>query len=199
MMMRRLDDLGRDLLLHVNAPAEIQLIVLRQAARDFLARTEAWLDTLPSIDLVADTADYTLTHQYPAHIRRVTAVRILSEQDVTDGNEGTLQNPEYYEMVLPDILRLDTAIIPGEDVTDGLSVDAVLVPNMNCQELPVDLLERSQEGIVARALYLLMIQPGKPWTAYDLATIHMRRYADLVSSAMGDLARRYTSDGGLQA
>lgn len=167
------------------------LQTLQDIGRDFCSRTEAWIEDLPSIDLVADEDEYTVQSSWNARIDRIREVRINTTEGVTAGNEGTLQEPDDYEFDGDHTLKLDDSIVPTSAVTDGLDVQVAIVPNWDAQELDPAFLERWAEAIIFGAKAALMIMPNKQWTNPQLAVFYSRKYEDQISSAVGEKHKRY--------
>jgi hypothetical protein len=169
---------------------------LQQAARKFCEKTEAWRETLPAIDLVAEDVTYTLTPSYDCEIRRILEVWIRSEEDVDDGLDGTLQAYDKYEYE-PEgsVLTLDDTIEPQEAVTDGLVVKVVLVPYL-VTDVDSDAVQGGisptflnywAEPILAYAKYSLMLMPKKTWSNPQLATVFLNDYNTGVSRALTEV------------
>jgi len=180
---------------------QIVTAAIREAVRRFLLRSEAWQYKLTALDLTADTVAYTITPDaYEADIRRILSVRILTEQEVTDGLEGTVQDESDYEFTPPTTLTLDDSIEPQESITDGLVVTVVLVPKVDSTvEVPEELARQWFEAIRAYTLWILKTQTNKPWSdaaGAKLALIEVNRG---VAQARSDMARGFKVGEGLEA
>jgi hypothetical protein len=164
---------------------------LQQAARYFCIETEAWQEKLAAIDLKDATTSYTLTTDYEAEFRRIVTVWIRTETDVTNGDEGTVQDFDKYTFTPAATLELDDSIEPQEDVTDGLVVKVVLVPYLNTDVGTVQVeagisptfLNLWAEAIIARAKHTLFIMPRKLWSDPGLAAYWLNEYRKGVSAA----------------
>lgn len=190
-------------------PNVMVLQYLQQAARDFCIETEAWQEELAAIDLVEDTLAYTLVVEYDAEVRRILEVHIRTEEEVTDGADGSLQNYDKYEFTPPTTLTLDDSIEPQEDVTDGLVVKVVLVPQLfeDVDSITVQagisatFLNLWAEPIIGRAKWLLKRMSGKTWSDPQGAAIGMADYWKGVTAAKQEVeAFKYRSESdGMEA
>lgn len=167
---------------------------LQQAARQFCSETEAFKEKLAAINLVEDDVTYTLTPTYNCEIRRIDEVWIRTSTDVTNGDDGTLQEYDKYTFdPLTNVLTLDDSIEPQESVTSGLVVKVSLVPYLktnvwagtptNAGGIPAAFLNLWAEAILAYAKYTLMRMPGKPWSNPSLAMVHKKDYDSGVTDA----------------
>lgn len=162
-------------------------------------RSEAWVEELTPIDLVAEQLDYSLSTTWKAYIRRVVEVRRLSPEEVAAGYKGSVTAPQFYTFTPPDTLTFDQQLIPHEAVTAGLVVKVVLSPLWNCVEIPDWMFSRWAQGIEARTLFKLKAMRGTPWYDPDGAALFLSEYNQTLGEAMGDTARSYTTGGGLHA
>ena len=180
---------------------------IQQAARQFCTDSEAWREELPAIDLVAEDVTYTLTPSYDCEIRRVLKVWIRTEDDVTNGDDGTLLDFDDYEYApAGSVLTLDDSVEPQEAVTDGLVVEVVLVPYLSTNVdalltqggISATFLNYWAEPIIARAKHTLMRMTRTAWANPDLAGVYLAEYHDGVSRAkteMDGLQYRNEQDG----
>lgn len=151
-----------------SCPLPVQSQTLCRAAQDWCRDTESWRETLPTVTLVEDQADYTLVMPsddagspvlYPA-----TPLRVLSA--TVDDRERKAS------LSARGVLTLTSIPTAGDDGKD-LTVKAVLQPTTGSALLPDWFVERWQRGIIARALELLYGMSGKPWAEKDgLASQH---------------------------
>lgn len=167
---------------------------LQQAARQFCSDTEAFKEKLAAIDLEEDEVEYTLTPTYDCEIRRIDEVWIRTSTDVTNGDDGMLQEYDKYTYdPLTRTLTLDDSIEPQEDVTSGLVVKVSLVPYLktnvwvgtptNTGGIVAAFLNLWAESILAYAKYTLMRMPLKSWSNPQLAMLYKRDYDSGVTDA----------------
>lgn len=163
---------------------------LRKACRIFADDTDAFIEELSPINLVAAQRAYTLTPSWDCRIKRIKEVWIRTSTDVTSDLEGTKQSEDLYRFERPDILTLEEGIKPGVAVTDGLVVHVVLVPEVDQtgdNVVSLEFLNDYSEGIMNRALYTLCIMPKQRWSDYDRAKLFLSEYKNEVTRAMGDI------------
>lgn len=180
---------------------------LQQATRKFCEESEAWREKLAAISLVAEDVTYTLTPTYTCEIRRILEVWIRTADDVTNGNDGTLQGYDKYTFdPLTKVLTLDDSIEPQESITGGLVVKVALVPYLKTDVhtaliaggVTAAFLNLWAEPIMAYAKWSLMRMPGKAWTNPQLAVMHLADYRDGVTRAKIEadgLTYRHDQDG----
>jgi hypothetical protein len=176
-------------------PENIMLQALRLAGWEFLEQTEALLEEVV-MATVAGQLSYTVTLATPdCRIQRVKYVKtrtnatsdwnLISSIDpscffLTGDNDDTITFIDNYE--------------PSISFATGLQVTCVIVPKMeDSQGLPRAFLNRYYDGIIARALTILMLQPKKSWTNPDLA-----QYFDSIFTRKKGAAKReiYTKNKG---
>ena len=179
------------------AESAVVLAALRRATRLFFQRTEAWQYELDPIDIVAEQASYVLAPGRNAVILRVIEVRLLSEEEVSSGYEGSIAAGQFYRFTPPSTLELNDQLKPHAAVTDGLRVKVVMIPNMEPGDVDEQVFNRYGEAIIAKAIYDLKSESGKPWSgpAQEYRTEYLRG----ISSARGDLARGFCVGEGLRA
>lgn len=149
---------------------------LKHAIRRYCIDTEAWKVTIDPVDLVASQQEYSVTPNWDARIQRVAEVRVNSEAGVTNGDEGNVIHPTHYEFTAPKTLRFESSYIPSDSVTDGLVVDAILVPFIDEFEIDEEFLNRWYEPIMAWAMHDLMMMAAKKWTNPVLAAQNLDQY-----------------------
>lgn len=152
---------------------------LKDAGRKFCNESYAWYEPLTAIDVVADQQEYALTTAYPAQFKEIKSIRMLTESEVTAGDEGSLVDPAYYRLNLPATLHFNTGHIPVTAVTGGMVVKMVLVPQMDAEELPEWIISRWGEAIIGWAKYDML-------RAFDIgkAMIFSSQYNDVLNQAM---------------
>lgn len=182
-------------------PNTIILQGLQKAAREFCRETESWVETLASIDIEEEERFYALTTTFTATIVRIKELRINSENGVTEGLEGAVQNPELYEFAPATLkVELDRSIEPVEDITDALDVKIIIMPTMAATTIEQWFLSRYTESIVAWAFWSLMMMPNKRWTNATRAEFYLHEYNKGINKAGTENLLEYTGrDPGLSA
>lgn len=152
-------------------PPNVIIQALRTSARHFCITTEIWQKELAAIDVVASTAAYTLdpatTLEEEPEVRRIMWAKI----------SGGCELPiEGYHLSFNDALVIpafqlvfETAYIPTTSVTGGLTTKVVLVPDGETDSLSTTIVGQWGDGILAGALWQLLMFPGKPWSNTDRA------------------------------
>ena len=196
----RYDELLRRVQQQCSGTEDVNVLpALRRATRLFFQRTEVWQYQLDPIDLVADTKDYTLSPDRDAIILRVIEVRLLSDEEIASGYEGNITPGQFYTFTPPDVLTLNDQITPRSNVTDGLVVKVVLMPNLEPGEVDEVMFNRYGEGIIAKAIYDLKGEAGKPWSDPQGRMDFKFEYLRGIANARGDIARNYSVGEGLRA
>ena len=156
------------------------LTALYRVGREFCKRTKAWQEDLDAIDAVADQAEYTLTTIEDAMYDRLVSVKL-------NGTDYTPYEYKAYKFLENTRLIFNSGYIPTEDITDGIEVTAILVPNYGSNILPDWFIDKYSTGLIAGASYNLMISAGKPYTNPDLAGVYRGIYRYEINRAMNDL------------
>ncbi|MCK9517999.1 MAG: hypothetical protein M0R74_03065 [Dehalococcoidia bacterium] len=182
-------------------PEYLMLQALKRVARKFCQDSDAWRVQLDSIDLVEKQLAYVLTPlsggtTWGAQIKHVLAVRINTEDGIDKGNPGVLISQPYYTFYPTDTTRinasiaantllLDDSLEPAEDVTDGLEVEVVLVPELNEDdtEIDMDFLAMWSEAIIGGAIAYLMTMKKRRWTDIQRAGLFQADFNKGVSRA----------------
>jgi len=174
-------------------PEILRVQAIQDALHEFCQESEAWREELAPIDIVDGQLDYNLVPEYDAHIHRIEWVRINTEDGVT--NEITPDNLDEALFTMtpgdPDVLTLDETLEPGDDVTSGLTVKAILVPEFNTHDIAEWFANRYWKGIVAKALSIRMVDTAKRWTNPTKAAIYEAEFRDQIADARGEKRREY--------
>lgn len=165
----------------------------QEAQRDFCLASKAFRETLASISLVADQADYTLTPSWDCRINSIAEVWLKTESDVTNGLKGTQQEEDDYDFAKPDTLTLADGITPSVAVTSGLVVRVILVPEhlqSGNNVLSIDFLNDYADGIIARTAWRLKKMPKQRWTDLKMVPFHLAQYNTAITDAMADISMK---------
>lgn len=168
-----------------------------QAGRAFCEKSRVWRENLDSYDLVDGTKAYTLTPtvdstEYAARLEAILEVRWNSEDGVSNGDSGLVQNWRTYGFnPNTNVLTFETA--PTEDVTDGLDIRVVLVPHLGATDINDWVLNLYAEPILACAMYTLKKIPKVDWADAGGSALAYRQFISGVSKARADVAREYRS------
>jgi len=164
------------------------------SGRDFAKETESYIQELTAIDSVADQLEYTITVPTQFDFLRVFEVRTRTEDEVTDGTDGTVVDPSKYDWVLPNTLKFFTAPF-SEAITGGLVVELCLAPQEDEDDSVLDFswVRRYSEYIKAGALYNLFAQPKRDWTSGTEATRFFAEYRKGIAYAKREVYNKYTT------
>jgi len=156
---------------------------LREAVRIFCRETESWRIKV-EIDRVDEQADYDVTILYDAYIKRILSIKnrtstTQSFDSITGMNLNQYRlNDEYTGF------SFLSGYEPKNDLSTGIEIEMVLMPETNCEELSGNLLDRYYEGIVSKAKALLMRTPQTPYFNPDLSQFYERDYIVCVANAI---------------
>jgi hypothetical protein len=164
-----------------NYSREATVFALQDSGREFCNRSECWFENLTAIDIVANQQNYTMSFDYPAQIKRIKSVHILSATEVTNGDEGTLIAPNLYSLVLPQTLKFKADHEPRTAVTGGLVVEVVFTPDMGANEIAEWVVSRWSEGIIGKAMHGLL-KVSDPRTA----AVYLNDFNSKLGEAMAD-------------
>lgn len=163
------------------------LAALKDGARVFLRRSEAWQERLAAIDVVANQRQYTLATEQYATILRVRRLFLRSSDEVIREDDGTEIDPHYYRLALPLVLEFNSGRAPVTAVTDGMLVDVVLIPRWDAEEIPQWIVERYGDAIIGYAMYQLLRGSDQKKAAEYLA-----QYNTALSEAIPENAEEIT-------
>lgn len=165
------------------------------AGREFCRDSEAYIVTLTSIDGVDAQKPYTLTIPTQFDPLRVTEVRVLTEDEVTDGDKGRVLDPSKYDFhFASNVLEFFTAPF-SEDITSGLVVMMALAPeeDEDDTELDFEWVRRWSRYIKAGAYYHLFTMPKSTWASDAEAGKALGDYLKGVSFAKREVYVKGTS------
>jgi hypothetical protein len=180
--------------------------MLRQVAIEFCEETEVHCTEVTAIDVVAGTAEYTLT----SPVSSTEACRIkaawyngvplhIASETVLNGSteywrDLTSTQPWAYTQKSPDKIILFPE--PEESLAGGLRVLIVLRPTLAATTITDWVATRYMRCLGYGVKGRLMAQPAKPWTNPDLATYNLAMYEASKGHAAAD-ARRSFAPGAL--
>jgi len=169
-------------------PPGIITSAIQRQARAFCERSEAWRQQLDSINLKDGILRYELEPDWDAELRRVSEVRINTEDGVDAGNVGELIPPDQYRYEPRECeLILNDGYEPREDVDKGLEVKVILVPRRLATKIDPVFLDRWQIAIIGGVMRYLAAMPGKKWSNATLAATSNVDYIRGIADARRDL------------
>ena len=159
----------------------IVLRALRDGARDFCIRSEAWVcdswyDNEPDADL------YDGAGALDAYVHRVLNVEYLR-----NGNIIPLREQEY-ELAGTNLVKVKR---PHPEEVSEIRIRAVLIPNPGSETLPDELAKRYRDGIVYAACMRIVRQAGKPWFSPELEQMFQLNYLREVTKAICAIQSQY--------
>jgi hypothetical protein len=173
-----------------------------QAGRLFCTKAWAWREDLTAYDLVAEQQEYTLApitggETYAARIEAIVKVRWNTEEGVTNGDDGNVQNYRTYAFD-PNTNVLNFSVAPRDTVEGGLDVAVILVPHLSATDMNDWVLNIYAETILAGAMFTLKNIPKTDWQDSAGAALAYRTFRTGVGKAKGDIARQ-SRDGSIGA
>ncbi len=152
----------------------IVLRALRDGARDFCIRSEAWVcDSWYDNDPTSDYYDG--AGALDAYVHRVLDVKY-----VQDGCIRPLRDNEY-ELAGTNLVKVKR---PHPDTVSQIRISAVLIPDPGSNDLPQELTTRYRDGLIYAACSRIVRQVGKPWFSPDLEQYFQMNYLREVTKAI---------------
>lgn len=174
----------------------------RRAAIEFCYDTLVHVVALDPINVVSGTNTYTLTSNVAeTDIRQVKSVW-FNGYPISDATQDTLASvPIYwrtysadvaygYTMNDPNTLSLYPS--PSENVTNGLRVDAAIMPSGDSTGVADWLSDHYADDIASGAKARLMAMSGKPWTDREGAAYYLKLFMTSKSNAKAEANRSLT-------
>ena len=179
-----------------DCPQALLLQHLYNATRELCERTMAFREKITN-DLTAGILSYTITPSWDCEIKRIQKVWLRTAVEVTNNQDGTLQDPMLYRFDLPSTLTLNSTLIPHADVTAGLRAEVSLVPFNNQSGTNVvspEFLNQWFEGIMYRAYFTLMKMPKQRWSNPQAAGYYNQEFFRKVTDAMAEAQMLHTTN-----
>lgn len=152
---------------------------LIKSARQFCLDTELWEEELTPINVVANTASYSLVSRLPEHSHIICIAKARYGEEATDEDTNDMNVNDYQ---LDDETTFTFLTTPTDSITDGLVVTVVLRPAINSVGLPTSFGEKYFEPIMHYAKYLLFRQDkNKAYADPQRAQEHLRDYTEYVT------------------
>ena len=137
----------------------VVLRALRDAARDFCIRSEAWIGDC-RYDNDSENDHYDGAGALDAYVHRVLSVEYLH-----NGQSVKLYDREY-ELLDRHMVKLKKSHKAGE--VSQIRIVSVLIPDPGNENLPEDLVALYRDGLVYGACMRIVRQAGKPWFSLEL-------------------------------
>ena len=171
--------------------APVTEAAIRNAAIEFCQTAQVWRFTQEDASLTAGERAIELEPDMGADVSRVEAVRhrgVILEpvhQGRWASEEARHQGgcPLYWtQQDSTQILLLPT---PGVSENGTVAIDMVLQPSRAATTIPAWIWVQWGEAITAGAIGRLLLMPAKPWSAPDLAVVHLQRFHNVMYAARG--------------
>jgi len=173
--------------------------------RDLCERTNIWKEDLDSIDVVADTAEYSLTAPSGADFVKNNPVNVAYYNDVPirpttrkvlDATGTAWQNnsgssPNRFFLIYPSTVRLYP--MPSEALDEGLDIYAVLKPSLDATTVEDFLYDDHRDAVIAGTLARIFNQNGQPWFNDVAAKDEASAYRREIASALANIQRGHTT------
>jgi len=206
MAITALTTLRDDIMLRISrCPPSYILAALRQVAVTFFRDTEVWRKELAAQDITGGEATYTLapgvgTGSNVPDIWRILTVKISDgiipaaqyNFDLQDDGVAPAENYNYKLVFLEDY-------VPTGDITDGLAVTVVLVPNLSTGWCEPFILQQWGQALIHGTLAFLFGLRSRPWGD----VVEAAEYADMYEKdkvvARQERTQQFTTNGSLRA
>jgi hypothetical protein len=175
---------------------------LRRAAIDFFEETLTHVITLPAINVVAGTSEYTLvstvTETEPVQVKaawcgnlalRFATLEVLNESG-TYWRSHTSSAAYGFTQFRPDQITLYPK--PDTNIADALVVQLALAPTLTATWLDDWVAGTYREEIVNGAKAMLMAMPNRPWTDSDRSNYYKSIFEYGKTVAKADSNRSFT-------
>lgn len=172
---------------------------LRQVCIEFCERSGIHSTQVTAMDIVADTAAYSLTSPVsgtePYQVKAVwfdgrpldmAPMDALASVNPYWATEESAESWAYTQRQ-PDQIILYP--IPTEAVTAGLRVEVLLRPTQDASGLTDWIAGRYMRQLAAGVKARLMAQPNRPWTNVEYAAVYNAEYRDALTRATIDANR----------
>lgn len=176
-------------------------LALITAARDFCRDTGVWVTSLTPINIVANTAVYTLTPPTGMSIVDVESVLVEgnkcrpstpAQRDADDPGwlTKTESRPRYFLRASNTSIRLVRT--PSIAIVGGLAVEVVGQPSLTATTLSDDFAEEYGVGIADGAIARLLMAPDYSWHNPALASVYVAAFQGKIDDAASRAADRRT-------
>lgn len=163
------------------------------ACIEFCEKTHIWVETLQSIGVIANKAEYDLTLPTGSRIIAPRSmihvdkeIRPLTEDDLNINSPGwrtaTANRASNFVMLSP--IRIRLVPVPTESAARGLhTIKVALKPTRSATTVPDILLEDYYEAIGHGAKARLLAIPKEPWSHPPTSKYHDELFEEAISDA----------------
>jgi len=172
----------------VKCPISAMIAKIRDAAREFCARSRVWVIVSDTADLYAGEEVYGLRPPSGVDFCDVLTVRhkgrrieVRTPEQWRALGYASADTPQYFTVTEPGLVRLYP--VPNEDQAGVLLVEVVAQPSVKSTQAPAFLLNRYGSIIAQGALARLLLIPDRPWTDMNSAVVSQRLFEDGIAGA----------------
>lgn len=174
-------------------PGASRAVVTREfrlAAREFFSQSRTWKETLDTVDVVADQAEYTPvpSDTVNSELLSVTGVEFNGAllSPLAGRPPGSATGRASYGWYSPEPGAVSLYPTPSEDLVDGLRFHITLLPTLTLTELPDWVFKRYYDALFDGTLGRLYAHPAKAYSNLMGADYHLRRFRTSIQQAAGD-------------
>lgn len=172
---------------------------LREAARDFCARTRCWRVTLPAITTTHEQGFGPYPMPLPAGTELVRIERATMDGrriDVVAEDALPVDWQQYPNTVRDCVFsqdRLAVHAVPVYEADRTLVLDVTLKPDDVAEEFPEHLARQHMRAIANGALEQILMQPEKPYTNLALSIAKGAQFSSAISKLSLQVQRGHSS------
>jgi hypothetical protein len=176
------------------APEPTLIRAYTDSARELCRRALVWRITLPTINSVANQADYTLTPPTDGEIFDVISLKYKDDllvkatfEQAQRKDAATLNTPKYFQAgIVNKVTLLGAPPSSGDAIVARVNVQ----PDRNAVEIDDAIVDRWGEVIELGAMARILRMAGQPWTSFDGTRYYTTEFEEKL-----ELARSSAADG----
>lgn len=172
---------------------------LREAARDFCARTRVWRTTLAPMTIAPTAGIGPHAMPLPVDTELVRIERATMNGRLIDAvaEDALPVDWQQYPNTVRDCIFTQDALsvmtVPAYETDRTLVLDVTLKPDYQAEDFPTHLASQYMRAIADGALSLILMQPDKPYTNLALAGVKTAEFNDRVSVVANRVRRGSSS------
>jgi hypothetical protein len=174
-------------------PEGVMLRALRDSGKRFCTESGAWRENLAPITTVAAQLAYTVINPWQADIISINRIGLRSAAEIVADldADGSVFSPQSYNFI-PATQKVKFLAAPASTViTDGLLINASLVPHFNSDEIAEWFFSMYQDGILGGAAATVCSMPQ--YVNGDIAKTGGKDFNNDVSRAVRDAEVSFTA------
>jgi hypothetical protein len=174
-------------------PVGVMLLALRDSGKRFCSESSAWVENLTPLSTVANQLAYTIINPWQADIIGINRIGLRSAAQIAadaDDNGSEIAASDY--SFFPATQKVKFASAPASEViTNGLLVNAVLIPQFNSDEIAEWFFNMYQDGIIGGAVNTICSMPQ--YFNEKIARTGSRDFTNDCVRASRDIETNYTT------